>query len=392
MINDERYNGHELVTVSVLLPHYGNVYFNSMYNSPKNILDINYLAKILDTNKQVILAGDLNARSQEWNCRKTNKNGIKLSEFIKNYPVYFHVPSEYTNVPQNTNTGDILDIFLSTISFSFDLEVLQELDSNHCPVIATLGTTKDVMDEHINTTNWKVFNEILSECHTNNFKLRTPDDIELAAKQLTMDIKSAYHSASRKIPRRQITNKLPNRIKNLIRDRNKLRKRFHLTCDPNTKKEMNRLSREIKKQIITHRKDLWDEKIESFNEPSSSFWSFVRRLKNKPTVNRPIYHEQGIALTNIEKCNTLAEHFEKQFTTNTSPCNQEFSTFVNFTVTEWIHKNNMQKSFRTSLRSQEILNIIKKLRNRKAPGQDNVNNVALKWLPINMVNRLTGYL
>ncbi|KFM64681.1 putative RNA-directed DNA polymerase from transposon X-element, partial [Stegodyphus mimosarum] len=386
LINTDRSNGHDSVTVSALLPDYGLMYFTSMYQPPNKILKKDVLEKLLPNDKPTLLAGDLNAKHQEWKCRRTNRNGEVLLDFILNYPVYFYAPVEYTYLPNNPGRGDILDVVLSTTSIPLCLEVLQDLTSDHVPVIITLGTTQVIENKLMSKTDWHLFNYQLAESTYITDNLNTTQDIETAIHMMTEEIKTAYANATVKLPSQQHSGILPKELREKIKNRNRMRKRFNTTRDPQLKRQLNKLNREIKKDISLHKRNMWEDKIMQLNEPNSEFWAFARRLKLKRTVNKPIYHNDSIALTNADKAEILAQHLSEQFTPHEQPSDPQFIYDVRHFLQDWLNAPTVRNPI-PSTNLLEVKEIIKQLRVKKAPGHDEVTNLTIKHLPENTLNR-----
>ncbi|KFM71947.1 putative RNA-directed DNA polymerase from transposon X-element, partial [Stegodyphus mimosarum] len=380
LIKEDRQNGHEAVTVSVPLPDYGITYFTALYNPPHRYIKEKIMEELLPLDKPTILAGDLNAKSREWGCRFSNRNGAALLKYILNHPVYFYAPTDYTFLPSNPGRGDILDIVLSTTDIPMCLEVLQDLTSDHVPVVITLGTSQILNNKMKKQTDWEIFDYLLSESEPSEINLHDTNAIEMEVHKLTNDIKDAYKNATKQVPAQQYAGLLPKFIREKIKERNRMRKRWNRTWDPRLKINLNKLNREIKTDIINYKQELWEDKILSFNNTRDGFWSFARRLKSKRTVNKPIYSNQVIALTDKDKAEVLAEHLSHQFTPHEDPCDINFVYEVRHYLQNWmIEQPAPNRIEHTNL--QEIKDIVKRLRMRKAPGFDEITNLTIKYLP-----------
>ncbi|KFM57234.1 RNA-directed DNA polymerase from mobile element jockey, partial [Stegodyphus mimosarum] len=85
----------------------------------------------------------------------------------------------------------------------------------------------------------------------------------------------------------------------------------------------------------------------------------------------------------------LANHLEEQLTPNEFPCDTQFIEFVNHFVNEWLNAHTARTCpiFTTP---HEIIEIIRKLKNRKAPGHDALTNITIKHFPNNIICRITS--
>ena len=88
-----------------------------------------------------IITGDFDCRHSFWGCQRSNSAGRILNdEMLRNQFLWLH-PSEPTHYPVTGSTPSILDFFLVVGSYlPDDIEVRNELSSDHLPVICTLAT------------------------------------------------------------------------------------------------------------------------------------------------------------------------------------------------------------------------------------------------------------
>ncbi|GFW01480.1 uncharacterized protein TNCV_4037831 [Trichonephila clavipes] len=87
------------------------------------------------------------------------------------------------------------------------------------------------------------------------------------------------------------------------------------------------------------------------------------------------------------KANLFADTLEESFKENTDPYDDERIENVERQVRRYLSNISFQVPPLTS--SGEVCEIILTLENRKAPGADQVKNIALKSLPINAITFLT---
>lgn len=69
----------ETTIIKIWLKRY-EIVIAGVYNPEK--LDSRDLLSILKLHKHVLIVGDLNARSTDWNCYSQNSNGIHLKKFL----------------------------------------------------------------------------------------------------------------------------------------------------------------------------------------------------------------------------------------------------------------------------------------------------------------------
>ncbi|GFX08679.1 hypothetical protein TNCV_62061 [Trichonephila clavipes] len=108
-------------------------------------------------------AGDINAAHKTWNNTRSNNFGFRLKRIIQNYPnariVAPYIPT-HTNSRSRPGVRDsIIDLAVSkNIPFNYDIRVIDDLCSDHLPVILTLYTNSDTMKIPAQLfSNWENF-------------------------------------------------------------------------------------------------------------------------------------------------------------------------------------------------------------------------------------------
>ncbi|KAL1138033.1 hypothetical protein AAG570_009728 [Ranatra chinensis] len=179
---------------------------------------------LLTSDNRVIIAGDLNSKSEMWDCRKTNTLGRILYQHSLNNDYVILAPKTPTHL-SNGGLSDILDIALiKGINLNATLEVVNDLNSDHLPVIMNLEgrvtNTTPVKTLNYSKANWIEFREhldvLLPEC-SGPWK-----GIDNALWELT---KSIQHAVNMAVPPRtepKFYQRIPDFIHRLIKDRNRL--------------------------------------------------------------------------------------------------------------------------------------------------------------------------
>lgn len=121
----------------------------SVYNSHKKTLQIKDLEKLMDVNKSVVIAGNLNCKHPAWNSRVSNSKGRRLLKFMNctNSLVIGPASPTYHNPVLGPDVVDIA--ILKDVSLEYSIEVADELDSDHIPVILRIGSTKNDLPPEI---------------------------------------------------------------------------------------------------------------------------------------------------------------------------------------------------------------------------------------------------
>ena len=106
------------------------------YLSPTRPVIASDLSACLGGSLPVLMAGDLNAKHVEWNCRLITKTGRLLRDYADKNSCLIHGPSTPTTVPYNSSaTPDALDIAITKdLVFPVYLTTCSALSSDHLPI------------------------------------------------------------------------------------------------------------------------------------------------------------------------------------------------------------------------------------------------------------------
>jgi hypothetical protein len=91
---------------------------------------------------------------------------------------------------------------------------------------------------------------------------------------------------------------------------NRLRRQWKLTRDPALKAEVNRLQRSVTLQLQEWRNDQWSDTLEALHPEDQSLWRMTKRVMRVTTPTPPLVTPGGIALSDSEKAEALADSLE----------------------------------------------------------------------------------
>ena len=100
---------------------------------------------------------------------------------------------------------------------------------------------------HIENTNWTNFKTILCENLNVNLPLKNSEDIEEAIEYLNSSIQNAAWGSTKQQTLKNVP--LNAEIEALIKEKPKVRKSWQNTRDPNVKRKLNRLSKDLKSAL-----------------------------------------------------------------------------------------------------------------------------------------------
>lgn len=236
-INIDLANNQELTLIAVYNPSQRNIQAQDM-------------DKLL-TNKQIMIAGDLNAKNRNWHNRTTNRNGRLLQAIAETKNITIDGPEEPTHYATN-GTADMIDIMiLQNSNLQYDISVAHALSSDHLPIISNHGEGNK-LDQPINKEfiDWEKYKIYLNTNTTPNPTINDERNLESAVSKLQKDLQSARQAATvKKLGSLVNPTTFPPDIKALIREKNRALKRARLTQDPMLKREVNRKQSEVKNKI-----------------------------------------------------------------------------------------------------------------------------------------------
>ncbi|CAG5092705.1 Similar to X-element\ORF2: Probable RNA-directed DNA polymerase from transposon X-element (Drosophila melanogaster) [Cotesia congregata] len=249
-----------------------NIEIYSVYVRPKNTgktnkIDPNELKQLM-INSRTILLGDFNAKHTDWHCSIKNTNGNILTNLTDNNHFEILAPDRYTLYPTNGGKPSTVDLALLKNIYHADIETINDLDSDHLPLILTLNQTNTIKLDtktvlNYKKANWQQFREIINDSIIINSNINSKEKIDKCIKNLTNTINDAISIA---IPEIEITAKikpLPDHIILLIKNRNKLRRQYQRTGNKLIKIQKETLAQNIKQLITEHRNDQWDKKLQN---------------------------------------------------------------------------------------------------------------------------------
>lgn len=365
------------------------------YLPPKNKLNTKDLDKIFHLNNRVFLAGDFNSKHATWNCRTNNRNGNIIFKYANTHNVNLGIPETHTHYPYQANA------LPSTIDFAIyknlhldSINSINDLDSDHNPIITQLLGTVKPPGNHIKLknyeqANWDKFKSIINSKLTLKSNLHNTHDIDTTVKNCTKIIHKALNKSVPTI----VCNKnkakvLPTKIINLIKSRNRLRKKFQKTRNPQHKTLCNKLTHVIREEMIAHKNKTWQQKLENIKPSSNSIWQLTKSLTRTNSKIQTLHSATGLIFTDKEKSEAIADNFEKVHKQTENLSNTRTEKIVTTKYRE-IKKEPMNKDTIKLTSPNEIRNIIKTTRNNKAPGPDKIQNIVLKNLPNKAIVQLT---
>jgi Reverse transcriptase (RNA-dependent DNA polymerase)/Endonuclease-reverse transcriptase len=363
-----------------------NIRITNYYTSPSRLIDTNELHNLIHSHSRTITMGDFNSSHAHWNSQHTSQNGRRLHDYLFDSPAIVHYPTNnYTHFPDAQNHRPAtLDILITKNIQTRQPIAHTALQSDHLPVTAviTLSQQFDLPPQkHTTHTNWEQYRHHIEHNVNTNLTLTDNKSIDSAISDLTKLIQIAYKNSTKTKPSPQHTLDLPEHITQLIRTKNTMRAQLRRRHDPALKQEVQQLTQSIRQEVQNIRNTKWENTLKTITkQDKTKLWTLARSFKNTRKHMPALHSTQGQAISCKQKADTIAEAYTKHHNLTQHLSDQQTTQIVQDTyntVTNTVITT--PKSDLTSIR--EIHDILKALRNRKAPGQDTITNSQLKNLP-----------
>lgn len=369
---------------------------SSIYCPPRYMIKKEqYVSFLTSLGNRFVLGGDFNAKNTHWGSRLSNTKGRELLSAIKDMkcdsistgtPTYW--PTDPKKIP------DLLDFFIvKNVSLNY-MRTFQsyDLNSDHSAIYLEISERiqlKEKVPSLCNRhTDWENFKRDLDSFVDLKVPLKTPEQLNLDLQKFIEHIQQAAWKNTLDVNRITKSNIYPAKIKRLIEEKRKQRKKWHSSRCPEDKRKLNNLTTNLRRQIKTYNDDntnMYLEKLTSDKNTDYSLWKATKNIK-KPTVQiPPIKEENGTwAISNEQKAKRFAEHLEGIFRPNDS------ETSCEPLILEVNSTNLDEPNYIKLVTPREILREIKcNINPRKAPGYDLISGEILQNLSRKGLVKLT---
>ncbi|GFQ74323.1 putative RNA-directed DNA polymerase from transposon X-element [Trichonephila clavata] len=306
--------------------------------SPRSAL-VPDLLRIFRNRNHCLIIGEFNAKHRSWNRLSTgNPVGTELYKFAVNCDFLITAPAEVICLLRRTGSGSIIDFGISCDLQDLRSTTLVELSCDHNPVVFDLQPNFPYSYAHncLTLTNWNRFQDILSLTVPGNPRIKNPNAIHRAVTHLKNHIQNAIKQSSRfKFIKHQATS-IPLYIRQKIKGKNRLRKRWQNTFDPELKRIVNKLQHEIKKDLLRLKQQTWDRELEGTNYDIESLHKIIERQKKKQVTYPPLLGYRGLVYGTVEKTDIFDDSLEESFKENRTPYVDFHITAVNRAVRRYI--------------------------------------------------------
>jgi exonuclease III len=263
-----------------------------------------YLPDVLPHKRNGIIMGDFNLQSATWSAGShTKREAEDLEDWCVRNNFQIINSGEPTHVNRGSGNKNAPDISITheSLTDSCKWEVLEDLSSDHCPIVVTVNVdryrTSDTpaLQWCWKKADWTLFQNLVNRSIVNS---DIPPKLEAKVKWFSNVITNAAKTA---VPMKKAkSNNRPfwnDELKGLANKRNRPRKGL-----PGTKEEWIKACNDLQKATLAAKKRYWENFVDTLqhNGDTRRLWATVRKMNgggSNPTTNETIIH--GIALHGI---------------------------------------------------------------------------------------------
>lgn len=368
---------HETIGIELQLPG-GPLRIFTCYSSP-NCKNTTNLHTLLDSSTPTVVAGDFNAKHTAWGCKFTNPKGKSLLRSSIRHNFTIESPHTPTHLPGANRQPDILDIFLTkNVPLSKDPWSISALSSDHFPVFLELQEGPSLSPPAKTKIDHVKLQYLLETSTYKSPQIHSPDELDNAVADITSSINNCIQEATLSVTTNRPRANLPAHIRNLIRKKNKARKLWQSHRDPRLRRSLNALQRTIKSSLQEINNAAFVKYIAEAEAHPKSCWKVIRSLRNRKAHLPPLVVNDTHFSLDEEKANIFATSLSAQCSPfPSSPQHENFHREVEASL----QLTNTTDTNFPPASPKEIQDIIRLLKNRKAPGPDTIGNGVLKTLP-----------
>ena len=363
----------------------------AVYCPPRHRISNEMFTDVFDrVGKQFILAGDFNAKHTAWGSRLISPKGRELIKAINSYNCDFATPKKPTYWPSDENKiPDLIDFYiLKNVNVTHThTEICEDMSSDHVPVVMSLSATilkKKQRNKLTNKfTNWDLFRDNLDKLINLKVRIKIIEELEQEVQQFVGNIRTAAQLSTptlQAVPNKTVCQSLE--IRELIKERRRLRRIWHRTRHPADKNAFNNASNATRRAISDARQKSLQQYLEGLSPEADkdySLWKATRRFKRPHVQVPPIKDQNGHWICrDQDKAELFAQHLATVFTPN------DIQSDIDPVVT--LQPDEPTKPFTP----MEIANEIdSNINPKKSPGIDDISPSVLKELSRKAVVMLT---
>lgn len=268
-----------------------------------------------------VAGGDWNAKHTFWGSRLISPRGRALYNATRSDRFKYISTGEPTHWPTDpAKRPDVIDFFIASgVPNNYThIERMDDLSSDHSPLVLTLSTTLITKSKtpRLTTlkTDWETFKWYIEENTNLGPSLKTPEEVDKAAQYLTTLLQEGALLATPEHKHKESQINLPKQIRDLIAEKRRVRKRWQTYRDTYDKRILNRLTRKLTTLLQKRQNEALGNFLISLSINDNSLWSATKGLKRPHKHVPPLKKASGqYARSSEEKVNMFGNHLSSIF-------------------------------------------------------------------------------
>lgn len=362
----------------------------SIYFPPRHNVYCSDFENFFNTiGRRFLVAGDFNAKHPWWGSRLINPKGRELYKCISKNSFSILSGGSPTYWPTDPNRiPDLLDfaVYSGISRTSLDIMNDDNLDSDHTPLIINLNSAIKLVKSKLKLispkTDVQSFGYWIDKNLDLKISIKTPEELEDSVENFTQLIHESalfstpYHSPSSTSNSNVYVSQ---EIRDLIRNKRRLRRIWHQSRNPRDKTILNLATRLLKERLSQHKNYEIGNYLRNLSANASknehNLWKATKYLKRPVKRNVPIKDASGQwCKSDKEKATAFANHLKETFKPfELNQNDDEIKAFLEVAC----QMDFPIKHFAPSEVRQEI----EMLNTKKSPGYDKIDALVLKNLP-----------
>ena len=377
-------NDPHLETLTINIPGKdGDLKIRNIYIPPQSSCQPGYVPpidKIFDNLEgNAMILGDVNAHHELWHSEaNTDARGNQLADTIADKPFGILNEDQPTRIFNGTSTAPDISIASNSLLASSTWKTEVKMSSDHLPILINITAdmkkrkSQDKLYINFAKANWSKFTEATEKALSNARNINVHKDEKFLRKTI-------INAAKKHIPAGRImrtVHEIPTEAMKLIEERDQIRKSNSL--DPRLKD----LNKNIDTKIREHKQQKWKDHLDSCQPNSKKLWTTIKNLNSQP----PQPNNQGIKFNNKIHHNPrkLAQKFNSQYTPHSDKKPKQKSRKV------LRHLKVQPADPKVKISTAQVREAIKKAKNSKALGPDDISPIMLKHLGPKGIRFLTN--
>ena len=386
------------------------------YNPPNSFINSAILRTARNLRGKTIITGDLNCKHVSWGSTKNDGYGRDLLKTINDNQLFILNDGTKTRYDPHNGNEQALDLTItnsSTLSNFVSWCVDNDIGSDHYPIRTCFSLGVARQQEYyrsLKNTNWAEFQLYLSTAQLP--VPRTAEELDEAVDLVTKKIIESFERACPLRKKRyQTTVPFTKEMIALVKEKRRLRRlkaearrSLDLASVALLQKLINMINKELKKKQAIQKRERVRNLCDELNKEKNSSRFFglfdeIRGQKTKTNAHCNVADNGFIATTDKEKATLFAQRLEcLHQTRNDDAFNDNWKSTVESFVNE--NKNAFQTDMKSEyteaetgdenpllspITKEEIIEQLRKCKDKSAPGDDGLHYAILKKLPGNVI-------